>query len=748
VQVQSLKTIHVVSLGCCALCAQSIFVRELMPLFTGTEFVVGFLLAGWLFWVGAGALAGARIAGGGSDAGLRRFAALVAILAVLLPVTVAGIRLGRGLIATPPGAFPPLGKALAFAFTVTAPFAFVYGSIYNAASVLWKKQGGSFRSGISRVYLWEAAGSFMGALLFSFILIEYLSQFQAAIIAALLPVLSIVSLSRNGTRRYAGAAIVLTIGLAIGGISPSIDRKSIESVYHGYRIERFYESRYGEVVVAARREVRSVFSGGGRLFSYPEPERTEEMIHIPLLLCREPRTVLLIGSSLGGGWEEAKKHPSVSRIECVELDGSLFGLGVGTAADGGAKSPETPRPTETGGDETDVRFIAADGRFYLGRAERRYDCIILSSPPAVNLQWNRFYTREFFAAAQRSLTPGGVFAFTHPSSENYLTAEQAKVLRVIQLTLESVFARVIVLPGTTVHFIASDSGLDPGMILPRLEERGVDAPFVGKDYLPFRFTEERIGELRADLAKAGGSPVNTDAKPVLPFYELVLEGSKTGSRITAGFRAMLRVPSHLGAGIVGALLLVLFAASGRGSRARLAVWGVGFASFLFQLLVFLSYQSFSGLLYRGIVMLTALFMAGAAMGALLSMRRARRAGSAGTALRMIHAGFMMLAITLALWPELLSHIRYSYAGGTLACTLMAACGGFLTGAYYPIVVRTAFPEEGGPAPGTFYAWDVFGACAGGITGGIIFFPLIGLSGTAIFIAFVHASALLLLAGRW
>jgi spermidine synthase len=745
VQVHPFRTVHVVSLGCCAICAQSIFVRELMPLFTGTEFVVGALLAGWLFWVGAGALLGARFAVPRGAASFRRFAALAAILAVLLPATVICIRLGRGIIARPPGAFPPLGMALAFSLLVTGPFGFIYGTIYNVASVLWKERAGSLRRGISGVYLWEAAGSFFGALLFSFILITYLSQFQAALIVALVPVLSIVPSLGGTAHRYRNAAGVLAIAFAIGILSPLIDRASIESVFRGYRVERFYASRYGEVVVAAQEEVRSVFSGGGRLFSYPEPERIEEIIHVPLLMCPKPRTVLLVGSSLGGGWEEARKHPSIERIDCVELDGSLFGLGIGDAEPSASDSLAGGAPARAAADTHGVRFIASDGRFYLSRFSRRYDCIILSSPAPVNLQWNRFYTREFFEVVRKSMNPGGVFAFTHPSSENYLTAEQARVLRIIELTLERVFARVLVLPGTTAHFVASDSSLDAGVILQRLKERSIDAPFVGEDYLPFRFTEERIDELRADLNGAEGSAINTDAKPVLPFYEIILEGSREGSSITAAFKAMSRYPPYTGAVILGALMIVIFAASRRRARARLAVWGVGFASLLMQLLVLLSYQAFSGLLYRGIVLLTALFMAGAACGALLSMRRQ---GWGRRSLRMIHAGFILVAGALALWPVFLGYLSLSYAAGSFLCMLFAVSGGFLTGAYYPIVVRGAFEEDGGAAPATFYAWDVLGACVGGITGGILFFPMIGLAGTALFIAFVHVSALLLLAGRW
>ncbi len=677
------------TLGCCAIVAQSIFIRELLPLFSGTEFVIGALLAFWLAWVGGGAMLGARIMRGTRRPAARAYVDLAAFLAIALPGTIVAIRLGRGMLATPPGALPSPAGALAFALFAVAPFGCAYGAIYNAASALWEEGAEGLRGGITRVYLWEAAGAVFGAILFSFILVETLSPLEAGIVAGgLLALTAALSSPGDGARGRLRASATIVGVFVLAALSPSIDRRSIEGVYRGYRIEEHRSSRYGEIVVAEREGLRSVFATGGRVFSYPEPERCEEMIHIPLLLCGAPRTVLLIGSSLGGGLEEALKHRSVQRIDCVELDGALF------AAAGAAGEA-------AGSDGRRVRRIAADGRFFLERGDESYDCVILGAPPPVNLQWNRFYTREFFERVRGALRPGGVFAFTHPSHENMLTREDAEVLRILERTLESVFPRVLVLPGSTAHFIASDADLDPQTILPRLRARGIDAPFVGEGYLPFRLTDERLAGLRASLAGAGRGAVNTDARPALPLHELLLEGKRTGSRLMAGFGTLLRVPPAAVGGAFLSVLLALFCFARfgwkdrPGARAALAVWSVGLGSFLLQVLVLLSFQSFAGILYTGIVLLTALFMAGASAGAFAAARRDRWGKGA---LRAIHAGFIVLAPAPAAWGALIGSWRPSPVSGSTPFFFMAALAGFLTGAYYGISVRIALPEKSARSP--------------------------------------------------
>jgi spermidine synthase len=725
----SLKPVHVFALGVCALCAQAIFIREMLALFTGTELVIGLLLAGWLFWVGAGGLLGGRLVRRGSR--FARFDLFAVSAALLVPATTLLIRTGRGVIAGTPGALPPFVPALVLSLLAIAPFGFVYGTLYNIASSLWRRGPGGIGGGISRVYIWEAAGSLAGAALFSYALLPLLSQFQASLAIACI-VMVVVVLPFSGLRpnviHMSLVALFIAVCILFG---PSLDRFSIRSIYSGYSVERFHSSRYGELVVASRQESTSFFSSGSRLFSVPEPERTEEITHIPMLLHPEPRDVLMIGGSLGGGWEEVAKHPSVRRITCLELDGDLIELV-------GESDWHTPAT------EDSVLLQPGDGRFFIRTTADRFDVIILRAPPPTNLQWNRYYTREFFEAAALALRSGGILALTHPSSENYLSPEQLRVLRTLERTLGGVFSNVLVLPGTTTHFCASDTALDEERILVRLEQRGISTRFINEDFLPHRLSPGRKEFLTTGMQSAGEMPVNSDMRPVLPLYELALEGERAGSRFMILFGKLSGTPAWLPPAVVAAILAVLFIVVPGKGAATLCIWSVGFCSLLLQLLLLLAYQSFSGHLYHTIVLMTALFMGGMAIGAWCSHTFSR----AGRGIfRFVHLCFAVLALSTAAWvrPDVTSGLPL--VTGTVLFLVCTCCAGFLTGFYYPAVVRSAPPADRAP-PALYYAWDLFGACAGGILGGLILFPVTGIVGTALLIALIHIAAAAFSAGRW
>ncbi len=734
-----LYRINVLSLGFCALCAQALFIREMMALFSGTEFIVGMLLSGWLFWVGLGGVVGGRFLARGSDCSYRLFVFLTVLAACLVPATLIAVRCGRIILSPASGELPPPHYALLVSFFAMSPFGFIYGTIYNVASRIWSAEDPGIHTGVSGVYIWEAAGSVAGALIFSFIVLPMLTQLEAGFAVALL--VAAVTLLTYPWKRgvWIPVAAVALLAVVFIQAAPRIDGWIYGEVYRGSRVERFLSSKYGEIVAVKKDEILSFFSSGSRIFSVPDRERAENIVHIPLLLHQAPRRVLFIGGSLGGGWEEAAKHRSVEVIDCLELDGRLMELVVEMLDEGGHRGDlpyaSIDRPN----------YLSVDGRFFIKGIRGGYDVIILEAPPPLNLQWNRYYTREFFRMVKESLDEDGIFAFRHPSSENYLSAEQALILRSIRETLGGVFDDIAMIPGSGVHFIAGTREVDIDTMLDRLAERRIELKYINMDYLPFRLSEDRMEYLESALDKVPDAEQNTDMRPTLPLYEILLEGVRVRNPLYGVFRWFLGIPPGALPAVLGIVILLFFVRS-RGIRAaKLCVWIVGFGGFLYQLLVLMAYQSYSGLIYHAIVLITAMFMAGVSTGAVCSSRI--RPGKVAS-LRLVHAGYAALSFALLFWVMALGARNIPHSIGMPVFLLLSLSGGFLTGFYYPVVVRSALPDDGKAVPALFYSWDLFGACAGGLIGGAVLFPLTGMAVALVFVSCIHAAAAMLLVGRW
>jgi spermidine synthase len=123
----------------------------------------------------------------------------------------------------------------------------------------------------------------------------------------------------------------------------------------------------------------------------------EMMTHVPIFAHGRAREVLIVGGGDCGIAEEALKHRAVKRVTQVEIDAAVVEFSK-------QYFPEFTRPVFA-----DKRFdlVIDDGMKFVAATERRFDVIIVDStdpqgPGAV------LFTREFYAACKRCLTPGGV----------------------------------------------------------------------------------------------------------------------------------------------------------------------------------------------------------------------------------------------------------------------------------------------------------------------------------------------------
>ena len=97
--------------------------------------------------------------------------------------------------------------------------------------------------------------------------------------------------------------------------------------------------------------------------------------------------------------------------------------------------------------------------------------------------------------AKGRLNEGGVFGFGLSSSPNYLSTQSRDLNAAVYGTLREVFPHVIIVPGESNRFIASDSRLSydiPGL----LEMKGIETDYVNRDYMKAVLTPDRIASVQ------------------------------------------------------------------------------------------------------------------------------------------------------------------------------------------------------------------------------------------------------------
>jgi len=741
-------------IGFSAVVAQIVLMRELIVVFNGNEISLGIMLAAWLFWTAVGSSAIGALRRSGTGSARRAVAALECLLAVSLLPTLWTLRAAKSFFQTVPGELVgPLPMLLA-SLVCLSVFCIVSGALFAAAArAVETERAVPARAAVGSAYLLEAAGSGLGGILASLLLLRFLDPFQIGALVALLNLgmaaLLLLRLSRR--RAWAvGAAAALFAVLLLACAAPSLERSAQARLWRGFHLAGSRNSIYGNLAVIETGNLRSIYDNGTLLGSAPDEAAAEEAVHYALLEHPAPKNILLIGGGVSGGISQALKHPSVERIDYVELDPALIGMA----------RQFFPAESAAWAADPCVHLHYADGRSYLKTVGRSFDAIILNVPDPQTAQLNRFYTVEFFRSARDHLAPGGVLAFQLRSSEETISPNLAEFLRCIQRTLKEVFPYVAVIPGDTIHFFAStrpDSLTeDPTILMARLRDRHLQTKYVREYFIPYRMMPDRMAQVHEQLEPLASTPVNRDFAPIAYYFDIVL----WSAQFKGGYSHWFQAAAHTGFKSVAAAVLfplaiatILLAFVGsRQRRARSAAAcctaATGFTLIALQIFVLLAFQSIYGYVYSQLAILIGLGMAGIAVGSWLGLRRAGRGNPAPC--RAMAANQFLLALSapaLIFVAGLLAKASGMAATGLaaqLAFPALAALCGVLGGYQFPIANEIYLHDAGGRTGlGALYAIDLLGGCAGALLLSTYLIPVFGFWRTAWLTAAINLAPALL-----
>ncbi len=729
-------------IGFTAVIAQIVFMRELVVVFYGNEISFGLILATWLLWtaVGGGVLGRLRL----PLAPRTMVGALQLAAGLTIPATIVLVRSARIRYQVTPGEILGPGAMLLTSVIALAAFCALSGWLFAAAGHLYSCECGasSARAG-GTIYLLEAIGSCLGGLLASVVLLRYCTAMQIAFLVLVVNALcaACVVAEHGRSRLMMTAGIAAISVLMFAWLAPRLDATSQARLWRGFHLVASADSVYGRLDIVESEATRSVYENGLAAFHAEDPASAEEAVHFALLQHPHPRSLLLIGGGLNGSLAQALQHPSLARLDYVELDPKIISLAERYFPEPALRSPR-------------VHLHNLDGRLFLKTTASRFDVIIVNLPEPQTAQLNRFYTREFFAEAARKLNPAGVLSFRLRGAENYISPELGGFLRCIHKTLRSVFPDVVVIPGETIHFSASNQAgmltVSPETLLARLRERNLHTRYVREYYIPFRMMPDRMRDLERELRAGHATPVNTDLSPSAYYFGVTLWSANFASAYRQWFSwlAGVKFTSLLLVTVFPVALASVavrwFAAGRRRQKAiaGLCVATMGTVLMALQILLLLGFQAIYGYVYYQLAILIAAFMAGMAAGSWLVLRRSSPGAQASVrpyALAGLQAAAAASPLLLYALLRTLTTITSS-AGLLLASEILfpavAIVFGVMGGYQFQVASRVYFSPADRSRSGlaALYAMDLLGACLGAILVSAYLVPVFGMFKSACLIS--------------
>jgi len=553
---------------------------------------------------------------------------------------------------------------------------------------------------------------------------------------------------RRRSHQLVAISALLVVWVLVGLPEGSrLETASLARLWPGFHLVDTRNSVYGNLVVLEAGGIRSLFENGLLMFNAPDPATAEESVHFALLEHPAPRSLLLIGGGAGGSLLQALQHPSLERVDYVELDPTVLELAQQYFPEQWVAARADPR----------VHVHHADGRLFLKTAGQTFDVIIVNLPAPQTAQLNRFYTADFFREAAEKLADRGVFSFQLHAAEEYLSPDLSAFLRCVVKSLQEAFPVVRTIPGDTVHFFAAKRegvlAADSIELLSRLRSRHLQTSYVREYYIPFRMMPDRVDDLEQKIQPRPDTPVNRDLAPIAYYFDVALWSTQFNREYQYVFESIAQM--RLGRLVALAALLLIGiaavirclprpAARVRGSAA-LCIALAGLTMISLEVLLLLGFQAIYGYVYHELAILIALFMTGMALGSWWRLRSVARSAHALTP----RAGLMRLAglqVLAAMSPVLLYLFFSSLAGirssgilvfvSQIVFPAMALLAGALGGYEFALATEVFFAGSQVPqaSMGMLYGIDLLGACLGTLVLSAFLLPLFGFLKAAMFIA--------------
>ncbi len=573
--------------GFTALTVQVVFLRNFLIILNGNELVIGIILSNWMLLTGFGAYLGQVHVFKKSS--INHIIVTQLFTGLLPPISFLALYFAKAYFFAP-GVLPGFYDSWVLSLLIMAPFCILSGALFTFLVGAYSQL--HFNSRAAQVYALEALGSVAGSIIFTFLLIRFFDLPEILIVVSSANFATAILVSIAWEKKP-GIKHTLFIGLLMWVLLHWVFdwfAFARASNYKGQIIIENRDTPYGNLTITRSGDQLNLFENGMAVYSSANDAANEECVHFAMAQHLFPKNVLIISGNISGLYHEIEKY-QIEHVDYVgvnkdiiEITGNYFGI------------PHN--------DHLNIHHL--DPRLFIKKSNDFYDVILMNLPPPASLQFNRFYTKEFFEMIKTRLSPGGILSFQVEGNSNYVGDEMMDLYAIQIRTLKSVFNNVLIIPGASNYLLASDSVLSYRIAL-AVETRGIKNQFVNKYYLDDELIEMRGNEILYHLDQ--DAKVNLDFYPVAYFKRI----SYWLSWYNIGIQWVI-----IGVSMVLLLFMVLFRLSGK------AMFTAGFTASSVSVMVLLIFQILFGYLFQSLALFIAAFMGGLAFGVWLSVKIVKR----------------------------------------------------------------------------------------------------------------------------
>lgn len=353
--------------------------------------------------------------------------------------------------------FTPLAMYAAYAnlsehfalvqFALILSIGFLIGLEIPLAIRINERFAPSLKANIANIWALDYVGSFVGAVVWAFLLIRALPLTEISFLVGFLNLgvgaLTLLYFWKHGHAglgKWMGVAWIACAALmAFGMANNRVWSLGLEQRLYDDPIVFSQTSKYQRIVVTERpNDLRLFLNGNLQFSSVDEAIYHEHLVHPAMTLAPYRRRVLILGGGDGMALREVLKYKDVESVTLVDLDPAMIELGKNDPRirklNGNAfadarvtaqvspgvqpsperrdvvleEEPERPGQRPPTVHVATVNVFTVDAFRFVGESSERFDVILVDLPDPSAIELAKLYSREFYTFLRKRLSADGV----------------------------------------------------------------------------------------------------------------------------------------------------------------------------------------------------------------------------------------------------------------------------------------------------------------------------------------------------